>query len=236
MSISVGIYDFFAFTIPGGLYLATIIYLSTALGLVQVKINDFSNLSLIQIVVGVAVAYILGLIVDPVAKQWYRLFKQGHTTESTFVRFKQNYPEFELKFKSTDWPLLRAFVRRQNKDLALDIERMSVLRTMLRNVSFALMLLALIQAVRLFSGNAPTFDLITGIVLATLSVLSGKESVKYSDWFHAGFYEAIVAYAVQASDFVVVKNDLKVDKTERETTISLDEGNEDEPRENNSPA
>jgi len=54
MSIRVGLYDFFAYTIPGGLYLFTIAYLSIILGWVKIDFQILDNLSVIQ--VGVLIA------------------------------------------------------------------------------------------------------------------------------------------------------------------------------------
>ena len=206
MSVPIGIYDFFAQTLPGSLYLFIVFYFCSITGLVNIDFKAINNLTGLQIVLIAMVAYIFGLVLDPIAKRWYRMFRKENAPEKIFAKFKANYPQLELKFRADDWVILRAFIRRHNKDFAFEIERMSVLRLMLRNLSFGFFILAIILVFQFATqGFIPIF-IIAGISLFVLSILAGRESAKYGDWFNAGIYEAIIAYGTEASDWVTPKN------------------------------
>jgi hypothetical protein len=202
MSIPFGIYDFFASALPGGLYLFIIIYLCAITGVIQIDFQALNNLSTIQIIAGAMVAYILGLVFDPVAKVWYRIFRKENAADKVFAKYKDAFPQFLFKFQAWDWPILRAFLRRENKDFSYEIERMSVLRIMLRNVSFGLAILAVILMAQFLVQGFLILHLIVSIALISVSILAGRESAKYGDWFNAGFYEAIIAYGTEASDWI----------------------------------
>ena len=214
MSIPFGIYDFFASTLPGGLYFFIIIYLCAITGVIQIDFQALNNLSTIQIIAGAMVAYILGLVFDPVAKVWYRIFRKQNAADKVLAKYKDAFPQFLFKFKAWDWPILRAFLRRENKDFAYEIERMSALRIMLRNVSFGLAVLAVILIVQFLVQGFLILHLIVGIALIAVSILAGRESAKYGDWFNAGFYEAIIAYETEVSDWIERKKVGKSDKVD----------------------
>ena len=82
---------------------------------------------------------------------------------------------------------------------------MSVLRLMLRNLSFGFAILAIILIIQFFVQGFSLIFIIAGISLFALSILAGRESAKYGDWFNAGIYEAIIAYGTEASDWVAPK-------------------------------
>jgi hypothetical protein len=89
MSIRVGIYDFFAYTIPGSLYLAIVVYGFVVFGLFEFDVSWLSNLSLVQIIASSILAYIVGLVVDLIAKQWYRLFRPKDFPKDELKRFRK---------------------------------------------------------------------------------------------------------------------------------------------------
>jgi len=203
MSLTIGIYDFFAYTLPGVFYLFIIIYLYKIAGVMRVDFQILNNLSILSVIAITAVAYILGLIIDPVAKRWYRLFRKKNASEVVLDRLKENNPHLEIKFQAQDWPILRAYIRREDNSLVSEIERMNVMRIMLRNISLCLAIFAVIQISQYVIYNFFPLNLVLGVAFVLASIIAGRESAKFADWFHEGFYEAIIAYSLELSDLVV---------------------------------
>ncbi len=74
MSIQISIYDFFAYTlIPGGVYFFIAIYTLSQLGVLNLDLLTF-NPSFFHLVIIAGMAYILGMLMEPIAKVWYNLF------------------------------------------------------------------------------------------------------------------------------------------------------------------
>lgn len=202
MSIPISIYDFFANTLPGGLYLFTFAYLFTITNIFRVDFQSVANSSTTQIIALTFISYILGLILDPIAKVWYRIFSHKDASDRVLEKYKKACPHLAFKFKAHDWPLLRAYVRRVNDEYARELERMSVLRIMLRNISLSLAILAVIQVFLAVTNQYMPFYIATSVVLAMLSILAGRGSTKYGEWFYSGFYEAMIAYNTEPSDWI----------------------------------
>jgi hypothetical protein len=200
MNIRIGIYDFFAYAIPGGLYLFIVVYACTIFVIVQVDWLSF-DLSAIQIVVVAGIAYIFGMILEPIAKLWYRLFKPKDFPDLALEQFKQFHPSLEIKFQSVDWPILLAYIRRESIDIATEIERVNASNIMRRSISFGLMILSLVQIAQ-FAHTLFASHLILSVIFAVSSVIAGKESVKFARWFYFGIFEAMASRSLQVSSLV----------------------------------
>lgn len=203
MSIKVSIYDFFAYTIPGGLYVLLIAYACSIFGLLQIDWLKL-DLSAAQIIIAVGLAYIAGLILDPVAGLWYCLFKPKNLREVAFQEFQKRYSSLKTNIRSEHWPMLLAYIRRESIDLATDIDRSSALNIMLRNISLGFMALALIQVVQ-FARTLRFPHLILCVALVGFSTIAIKESLKFGKWFFVSIFEATACRSLQQSSLVVSK-------------------------------
>ncbi len=205
MSIRLGLYDFFAYTIPGGLYLLALVQLGNILGWVSIDFQTINSLSVLSIVLAVvlfAIAYITGHIFEPFAKRWRRLFfKSGGLQKRVFDGVKAKYPDTEIKFRLGDWTLLLAYLRLENAEVAAEIARPNVTSIMLRNVSLGLILLAVLQIVEFIHTGFLVWHLVLSVALVIASIVAGRESVKFQRWFYSGIYEAIIARTRNLSDW-----------------------------------
>ncbi|MFN8596392.1 MAG: hypothetical protein U0559_09450 [Anaerolineae bacterium] len=103
MSIRIGIYDFFAYTIPGALYLIAVGYLATIFGLAAIDFQWLANLAGLQALALAMCAYIGGLIVDLIAMRWSHLFRSRDLSGIKLDEFKKAHPNLDVKFKASDW-------------------------------------------------------------------------------------------------------------------------------------
>ena len=95
--------------------------------------------------------------------------------------------------------ILFAYLKRQNLDIASDIERVNASNIMLRNISLGFIVLAVTEIVN-FSMTLLPLHLIIGIVSVTFSVIAGKESDKFAQWFFLAIFENVASQALQISD------------------------------------
>jgi len=200
MSIKANVYDFFAYTIPGGFILFTTLYALNILGVLQI---DFLSLapSTLQIIVIIGLSYIIGLLFEPIGRLWSRLFKPKGYAELALIEFKNFHPLIHVNFEASDWTILFAYLKRQNLDVASDIERVNASSIMLRNISFGFAVLAVAETVN-FSMTLLFLHLFFGVVSVVFSIIAGKESDKFAQWFFLAIFENIASQALQISDLV----------------------------------
>lgn len=214
MSIRIGIYDFFAYTIPGALYLIAVGYLATIFGLAALNFQWLANLAGLQVLALAMFAYIGGLIVDPIAMRWSHLFRARDLSGIKLDEFKKAHPDLDVKFKASDWPLLFAYIRRLNADLGSEIDKHNATNIMLRNVSFGLALLAVCEAIQFVVSNFYIWHAILCVSLVAMSIIAVRKSIRYAGWFYSGIYETVAAGSLEATDFVTAR------RSQSETTSS----------------
>jgi hypothetical protein len=206
MSIKLGLYDFFAYTLPGGLYLSVVAYGAAIFGLIVIDLNSLGTLSFVQIVILVAVAYFISFVFDPFAKYWHRLFKGGKGyTRRVYDNYTSSHAAFEFKLPPDDWPVMLAYIRRENIEIAGDIERLNVSRIMMRNVSLGLAFLTVLQSIQCLRTNFLPLDAALLIVFAAGSVLCGRQGATFQAWFYQSLYQAILARSLTISDLVILR-------------------------------
>lgn len=218
MSIRIGIYDFFAYTIPGALYLIAVGYLATIFGLAALDFQWLANLAGLQVIALAMFAYIGGLIIDPIAMRWSHLFRAKDLSGVELDEFKKAHPDLEVKFQASDWPLLFAYIRRLNPDLSFEIDKHNATNIMLRNVSFGIALLAVCEAIQYVASNFFVWHLILCLLFVAMSIIAVRKSVRYAGWFYSGIYETVAASSLEATDFVAIR------RTQTETVPTSSSG------------
>lgn len=205
MNIKISIYDFFAYTIPGILLLFSIAYTLVIFGFLPVDVFLFAP-SITQAVIIIGLAYIVGLLFEPFGRIWYSLFRPKNHSEVVLEELRKRFPLYDVKFRGKDWTVLLAHIRRENPDIASEAERVNATNILLRNVSFGLILLAIIELVK-FSVQSEFLHLIISVLLVAFSIIAGKEAVKFAQWFYLGIFENILSTALQLSKLVTIKEE-----------------------------
>ena len=203
MSIQISMWDFFAYTVPGAFYLFVAAFSGVQFGLLHLDRTVVDDLSLFGAVIFAGAAYIVGMIIDPLAKPWHYLFRPKDLAAVTFEKFKKSYPEFTVKFDGAHWPLLLAYLRNKTGQPAVDIERHNVTNIMLRNISFGLLILAVVQTAHFFVVSHAYQDVITAIAAALLAILAGRQAAKFAKWFYLANFEAVVGLSLKENDLIV---------------------------------
>ena len=122
MSIRLGIYDFFAYTIPGGLYLFAILYIIIKLTSLNI---DLAQITIVQVLFFSIAAYVSGLILDPLAKKlWYSYFEVKNLMSEVLAELNTRNDNISFPSVKIDWYVLLAYIKHQNMEMAVDIERL----------------------------------------------------------------------------------------------------------------
>lgn len=195
MSIRIGLYDFFAFTVPGVFYLLIVGY---TLALFQVPTGNYgalNDLSISSFIVLVGAGYITGQLVDPIAYGWMRLFYGPNTRQRVwaFHHFQQVHPRLVPNFEVTDWEILLQMLKAKHPDVASEVEMHNVASIMLRNISLGFTILAIVFLAYYLVVAPNVWNLVLATVCLVLSYIGLRQSRMKREWFYAGIFNAVAA-------------------------------------------
>ena len=196
MSIRIGLYDFFGNTLPGVFYILIVAYGLAIFGFININLGMLSNLSLFSFLILLGAGYIVGLLTDPIAYKWARLFQKRNTdaTKFAFEEFCNHHPQIKMKFKSSDWGILLRTIKSSSIDAAMDIEQHNVASIMLRNISLGLIVVTAIYLIFFFSISSDIRNLILAGISFSFSIIAINRSKIRRHWFYMAIFEAIVAH------------------------------------------
>jgi|SRR5262245_20971871 len=214
MSIKVGLYDFFAYIVPGSFFIFTVIYFLFIVGVIKIDFQLVNNLSVFSIIALSVIAFIVGLIIDRFARLWQRrFFRSKYTSDEVLEDFQATHPNLKFNFQGKEWAILLAFLRKSNPDLIADtVERHNASNIMLRSISLTLMLLSLVQGINIIKLNWNIWHAVLCLIFIISSILIGKESARRKQWFYRTIYEAVIAGQMQFSDLVSSNKDGVLEK------------------------
>ncbi|HEV8557876.1 MAG TPA: hypothetical protein VGR06_15955 [Actinophytocola sp.] len=180
MTFAVGVFDLFAYTIPGSLYLGLAGYLVVRVGWVEPA--ELTGVPVVLLVIGAVLAsYLLGYMVYPVGAGVNRLVPRlrRRRAQSEFLR---RVPEARDRgYITADRQLLLAAVQIHDKDVAIEVTRLRAAGLMLRNSAAPLALASLAALVELIVGRHPG-PAVAGMVVfagAFASVMAGARRLTY---------------------------------------------------------
>ena len=124
MTIQLGLFDVFTYTIPGSLYLALIAFVGERLH--WLDIGDFRSVPSIVLVGGLLIcSYLLGFAANPVAEQldrWLTWWKAVYAMEDIREAFTEQVPTAGNRpYCSADKYLLQALAEATQSGVALEI-------------------------------------------------------------------------------------------------------------------
>lgn len=198
MPITIGIYDFFSYTVPGLIYLLVVYAGLNLVRPISVEFGKFSDATIWgSLILLVFFSFLVGHVFDSISHRvWYRVFYRGGSQERAYNQFTK-IVGVRASFNPHQWSVLLAAIRHNNAQLADAIDRNKATSVMLRNISFALFLLGLVFAVQTF------ISLGSWYVFAPLSIvvfIGSGISLRRSDHFNMAFYHMIYIQALMYGD------------------------------------
>ena len=195
MSIRINFYDFFAYTLPGVFYLLIVGFWLDAFQFVEFDTDILNNVSFSLLII-VGAGYIIGLLINPIAYGWMRLFRSRNSdaTKSAFDEFRKRHPWLDVKFNSTDWVVLLFVIKNNSIEVAMDVEQHNVAGIMLRNISLGFLSISIGCFTFFVVISANIWNLVFAAISLVLSSIALKRSSLRRDWFYIGVFEAFLAY------------------------------------------
>lgn len=206
MSISIGIYDLFAYTIPGLFYLYVVYEWLSRLGIIHFNFTDIPDLSsgaglLIAIFLAV-IAHLAGQFFDYFARLFvFRLLRPRKISEVSLQKIKERHHNLDIQFEARDWSLLFTLLRQRQQDVSRTIDGFEANSIMLRNICLGLFLLALLQVLEL-RDNTTQENLFILLSIALLCLVTLARSHMFHRWFMNGIFEASLNYGNSLEEVV----------------------------------
>ena len=213
MSVSLSLYDVFSNIVPGFIYLFTINELLKVFGKSQVDILQASSSG--QILLIVLVAFVLGhLFTTFTFEGWYKLFVKQQEDKLAIEKISTQYPELKVKFKPTDTDLLFSIIRSRDNVIAERTEGFRANAIMMRNISFGLFLLGLVEMIKFFINQYVVDFLGIAILAFIFSGIALRGAFRFYKWFYR---DIIRISAIYGSTYLEV-----VKKFRKEATAKKD--------------
>lgn len=183
MSITLSVYDIFAYAVPGATYLTLITYIFTRLKWIDLQGLLHGNTTLL--VIGLALAsYLAGYITYPAGRALSRYIGAWRKDVSTArEEFARRVPAAKNRpFLQADRGTLRAAIEVHGTDTAIEMARLTAIGIMLRNVAPALALGAITSLVEAIRGNSPVFAVSCFVLLALAAAASLWQAGRMTHW------------------------------------------------------
>ena len=175
---SIGLYDLFANTIPGFIYLFVFNETLRELGFAHFDVAQIDNVTYFLLLA--LLAYLVGHNMDYVAHRlWVRVFYSTHLQGRAYEQFRSKFPELKIQFNPSHSSLFFGAIKFSKPEIANDIEKNKVVSLMLQNVSFAFVLFFLSQ-VYLFLAKGHS---LISLSIAIASLLASIITLRRAEWF-----------------------------------------------------
>ena len=149
MSVSLSLYDVFSNIVPGFIYLYAINELLRAFGKSQANLLQASTSG--QILFIILIAFVLGHLCTTFTYEgWYKLFVRRYDDKLALEKTIARFPELKINFKYMESDLLLSIIQSRDKDVAERIEGYRANAIMMRNISFGLFLIGLVELTKFF--------------------------------------------------------------------------------------
>lgn len=192
MAIRIGIYDFFAYTVPGGLMIL--------LGLMGVywwawqEVWDvIRSLNTLEVFIGILVSYLIGLIMEPVFAKWSDIYTKKDFRVNLIASIQKRNPDLNVSINPSEWAIWFASIRRESLDLALEIDRWMAVAKMLRGVSFSLLSGGILCVGTVLGGKISGVWLLAAFLLFGLAYLSVVQSLRFRASFFLVIFETVIS-------------------------------------------
>mgnify|MGYP000893695996 CR=1 FL=1 len=207
MSITIGVFDFFSYAIPGSLYLLTAIYLVSIFSGSTVNIQSITLTGELIVVFGVG-GYITGVLFDLIARTiWDWIFKDDQVKVKALADFKKRSEKVKVRFGAEDWPVLLAYIKHNSPENVFIIEKDKALSMMLRNVSVCCFSLFVGQSIFLFLNGLIYWQLSISVAALIFSILSARQSFRFDRWFFLGIYETAISLGPEMINLIGEKRE-----------------------------
>ena len=198
MSIAIGVYDFFSYTIPGVFYLYIIyefllLFKLNMLHLLSIITKTGTPIQVAFLIIGLVMAFIAGHIFD-MAAHWlvYNLMYRGKTSQIVLNNVKQRDNDANIQFEAKDWHLLLILLRQRNLPVAQSFDKHEADSIMFRNISLIALLIAFVMGAKAILSNPYLWFIVA--VSIPIWIMAARRSFTLHTWFFEGIFLSALEY------------------------------------------
>lgn len=103
MSVRVGLYEFFAYAVPGVFYLLIGGFAASLFGLLPLTWQTINTLSFTSLILIAGAGFVAGYIMDFFADRFADGFRTKGTAKTALQQFKGFHPWIKVNFTADDW-------------------------------------------------------------------------------------------------------------------------------------
>lgn len=203
MSINLGLYDLFANTVPGMLYIFVFAQILDVLGIYHFDLTLIDTSA--KVLAIALISFVFGHIFNAFTyRGWYKLLLRQYHAEDVALKQLTSGRTGQLYsgFSPGDAKIIFAVI--QNRDLRL-AERLEASRAnsiMMRNISFATFLLSVDQIIRLIRFGFEWRFVIFTLAYILFSWMALKRGANYERWFFRDVFRTAVGYGDSLSAII----------------------------------
>jgi hypothetical protein len=207
VSFSAGVYDLFAHTIPGILYLFVGNEIARVLGFPYLKYQDAPSATTIALVI--LVAFILGHVMDFAADRWRSFGEKEKPSIQALEGIKRNHPNLNIRFQVKDRGVLLAVIRRNHNDIAATVDRDRAVSIMFFNISLGLLLYTIFLLANMLAKGFTISEITIMMVSFILSLATRQRGRILNVWFNKLIFEMALTFGTNTEDVLKVSRSKK---------------------------
>jgi hypothetical protein len=214
MSFSVGVYDLFAYTIPGFFYLFVGNEILKSFGFSPLNYQAISNPTTIALLI--FAAFVLGHVMDFVADKWKSFLEKEKVSTLAVDTLKRNFPDLNIKFQPNERSILFAVIRRNHDDITATIDRNKAISILFQNVSLGFLLYTIFLVVQLLINGYTLNNLVISIAAIIMSIATRQQGRMFNLWFNSLIFEVALTYGTSTKE--ILKNTQSQKKAQNKST------------------
>lgn len=181
MNIAVGVFDLFAYSVPGSLYLTFLGYLVFRLNLAE-PAAVFGLPGALLLVGAILLSYLLGYLAYPLGAVVNRLVPQRGKRDPRAEFLRRSPAAKDRDYVRADPFLLLAALQLNNLEAGTEVIRLRATGLMLRNGAPPLLVGAIASVVEVFVGPRPLVAAGCAVLFAVTSVVLVTQGRKHGRW------------------------------------------------------
>jgi hypothetical protein len=181
VTIAVGVFDLFAYSVPGSLYLTFLGYLVFRLDIAE-PAAVFGLPGVLLLVAAILLSYLLGYLAYPLGALADRLVPRRRKRDPTAEFLRRSPAARDRDYVRADPFLLLAALQLNNLDAGTEVIRLRATGLMLRNGAPPLLVGAIASVVEVFVGPRPLVAAGCAVLLAVVSVVLVTQGRKHGRW------------------------------------------------------
>ena len=155
MNITLGVFDLFAYAVPGALYLGLLTYITERLAWID-PLRILQANTTVVVIAAAMLSFLIGHITSPLGHLLSRVYGRDKSAEDAAREFVERVPTAQGRpFLQADRSLLQAAAEVHGMEAAIEISRLRALGLMLRNCAPVFVLGAVTEVADAAAGAHP---------------------------------------------------------------------------------